>query len=189
VDEVDGPIPDAGVIVRLLADDARRRVVAALVLGATTVDEVRAATGLSTRAVGGALARLVRAELVERADDGTHVLLAEAFRRAAVAVADSGPPPDPTGDAPPDAAKVLRTFLRGGRLTSIPNSHAKRFVILDRLAQELEPGVRYSEREVNALLRPFHDDVAALRRYLVDEGFVDREAGVYWRTGGTVASR
>ena len=74
--------------------------------------------------------------------------------------------PDPTGDAPPDAAKVLRTFFRGGRLTSIPTSHAKRLVILDRLAQEFEPGVRYSERQVNARLRPFHEDVAALRRYL-----------------------
>ena len=81
---------------------------------------------------------------------------------------------------------MLRTFLRGGRLTSIPTSHAKRLIVLDRLAQELEPGVRYTERQVNALLRPFHHDVAALRRYLVDDGFVDREAGEYWRAGGSV---
>jgi hypothetical protein len=179
-------VPNAGAIVGMLADDDRRRVVAALVLGAATVDEVKTATGLSARAVGSALARLVDGELVERANDGTHVLLGEAFRRAAVAAADAGPPPDPTGDAPPHSAKVLRTFLRGGRLGSIPTSHAKRLIILDRLAQELEPGVRYTERQVNALLRPFHDDVAALRRYLVDDGFVDREAGQYWRAGGSV---
>jgi hypothetical protein len=36
------------------------------------------------------------------------------------------------------------------------------------------------------VLRRFHPDVAALRRYLVDEGFLDREAGVYWRAGGRV---
>jgi len=29
------------------------------------------------------------------------------------------------------------------------------------------------------------DDTAALRRYLVDEGFLDREAGDYWRAGGS----
>jgi hypothetical protein len=58
--------------------------------------------------VGRALARLVDGELVERADDGTHVLLGDAFRRAAVAIADAGLTPDPTGDAPPDAARVLR---------------------------------------------------------------------------------
>jgi hypothetical protein len=27
---------------------------------------------------------------------------------------------------------------------------------------------------------------AALRRYLVDEGFLDRDHGRYWRTGGRV---
>ena len=187
--DVGEPVPDAAAIVGLLADDDRRRVVAALVLGAATLDEVRKATGLSAREVGGALARLVDGELVERSADGTHVLLGEAFGRAARATATDRPAPDPTGDAPAEAAKVLRTFFRNGRLTAIPTSHSKRLVILDRLAQELEPGVRYSEREVNALLRPFHDDVAALRRYLVDDGFVDREAGQYWRSGGTVDNR
>ena len=33
----------------------------------------------------------------------------------------------------------------------------------------------------------FHPDHAALRRYLVDEGFLTRDAGFYWRSGGTVA--
>ena len=32
----------------------------------------------------------------------------------------------------------------------------------------------------------FHDDYAALRRYLVDEQFLTREANVYWRSGGTI---
>jgi hypothetical protein len=181
----DLPVPDAGTIVGLLADDERRRVVAALVLGATTVDEVRKATGLGARAAASALARLVEGELVVRGDDGVHVVLGEAFRRAAIAASDR-PAPDPTGDAPEDAARVLRAFFRGGRLVSVPMQHAKKLVVLDRLAQEFDVGVRYSERQVNALLRRFHDDTATLRRSLVDEGFLDRDAGQYWRTGGTV---
>jgi hypothetical protein len=180
------PIPDAAAIVGLLADDTRRRVVAALVLGATTVAEIRDATGLGARSAASALARLVDAELVVRGDDGVHVLLGEAFRRAAIAAAPDRPEPDPTGEAPEDAARVLRTFLRGGRLMSIPTQKSKKLVVLDRLAQEFELGTRYSERQVNALLRRFHDDVASLRRYLVDEEFLSRESGEYWRTGGTV---
>ena len=46
--------------------------------------------------------------------------------------------------------------------------------------------LRYPEREVNALLAVWHPDTAALRRYLVDEGLLSRDAGVYWRSGGTV---
>jgi hypothetical protein len=168
----------------LLADDDRRAVVAALVLGASTVAEVRRATGLPTRAVATALARLVDGELVVRGDGGSHVLLGEAFRRAAIASAPARPEPDPTGDVPEDEARVLRTFFRGGRLTSIPTQQAKLLIVLDRLAQELEPGHRYPEREVNRILRGFHDDVAALRRHLVDQELLSREAGVYWRSGG-----
>jgi hypothetical protein len=84
-----------------------------------------------------------------------------------------------------DADRVLRTFVRDGRLTSIPTQHSKRLVVLDRLAQEVEPGERYSEGEVNTILRRWHDDTAALRRYLVDDGFMEREQGEYWRSGGT----
>jgi len=83
--------------------------------------------------------------------------------------------------------QVLRTFFDAdGRLTTIPAKHGKRLVVLDWLAQLFEPGERYPETEVNNRLRSAHDDVAALRRYLVDEGFLSREGGVYWRTGGTV---
>jgi hypothetical protein len=186
-DDAGEPIPDAGTIVGLLADDERRRVFAALVLGAGTVAEVRAATGLSARVIGAALSRLVEGELVVRGDDGTHVLLAEAFRAAAIAVSASARvEPDPTGDAPEDAARVLRSFFRGGKLVQVPTQHAKKLVVLDRLSQEFDIGVRYSERQVNTLLRRFNDDTAALRRYLVDEGFLDRERGEYWRSGGTV---
>jgi hypothetical protein len=180
------PVPDAGAIVGLLADDTRRRVTAALVLGAGTVDEVRAATGLPARDVVEALARLVAGELVVRGDDGDHVLLGEAFRLAAIAASPDRPAPDPTGDVPEDEARVLRTYFRAGRLTQIPTQRAKKLIVLDRLAQEFDVGLRYSERQVNAILRRFHADVASLRRYLVDEGFLDRESGVYWRAGGSV---
>ncbi|WP_218123448.1 DUF2087 domain-containing protein [Quadrisphaera sp. DSM 44207] len=86
-----------------------------------------------------------------------------------------------------DRERVLRAFLDAdGRLVSMPAKHRKRLVVLDHVARVFEPGVRYPETEVNALVRAFHDDVAMLRRYLVDEGFLERDHGVYWRSGGTV---
>lgn len=75
--------------------------------------------------------------------------------------------------------------MKGGRLTSIPVQLSKRTIVLDYLAQNFEPGRRYKEKEVNEILARYHEDVAALRRYMVDEGFMEREAGVYWRSGGS----
>jgi DNA-binding transcriptional ArsR family regulator len=182
-----GPPLDAGELVGLLADDDRRKVVAALVLGAGSRAEIAAAAGLDLRQVVRALNRLTTAGLVleEREE---YLLLEAAFAFAARAVAASRPRPelDEHGDAPPDEARVLRAFVRDGRLTSIPSSWGKRRVVLEWLAQRFEPGRRYSEAEVNLSLMQVHPDNAALRRYLVDDGFLSRDHGEYWRSGGRV---
>jgi hypothetical protein len=90
------------------------------------------------------------------------------------------------GGTDPAVDKVLRAFVVDDRLRSIPRPGRKRRIVLEYLAAAFEPGVRYSEARVNAVLRAWHDDVAALRRYLVDEGLLSREAGEYWRSGGWV---
>ena len=81
---------------------------------------------------------------------------------------------------------VLRRYFVGGKLKEIPAKRAKRLAVLSRLALEFEVGVRYPEREVDAVLKRFHPDHASLRRFLVDEGFLSRQGGRYWRTGGPV---
>jgi hypothetical protein len=80
---------------------------------------------------------------------------------------------------------IVRRFVRAGRLTVIPARRSKRRLVLDWLAQEFEPGRVYPEAAVNKMLIRFHPDFAALRRYLVDEGFMERRQGFYWRAGGT----
>ena len=62
----------------------------------------------------------------------------------------------------------------GTRLTEIPVSRSARTVVLERLASEFEVGLRYTEKEVNSTIQTFHPDYAALRRYMVDEGFLDQ---------------
>jgi len=77
--------------------------------------------------------------------------------------------------------KVLSTFLRQGRLVSIPAQRKKRLIILEKLAEEFEPGRTYPEREVNQVLVEYHDDVATLRRDMIGHGLMQREGGVYRR--------
>jgi hypothetical protein len=169
-------------LVGLLAEPRRLRVFAAVVLGDSTAAEVRSRTGLTLREVAEALRRLADGGLVSA---GTPVVAHdEAFKEAARMSA--GARPDQVLD--PDRARdvVLRAFVVNGRLVSIPAVRAKRRVVLEHIVTSFEPGVRYPEREVDAVLRAWHDDHAALRRYLVDEDLLAREAGVYWRIGGPV---
>lgn len=94
-------------------------------------------------------------------------------------------PPPEEQQAP---APSLRAFVKDRKLTAIPTSHSKRLQILDLIAQDFEIGVRYSERRVKDILLRWHPDYAALRRHLVDDGFLERQGGGghYWRSGGTV---
>jgi hypothetical protein len=84
--------------------------------------------------------------------------------------------------AQPDSEEddsVLRAFFDGPRLRQIPASRKKRVVVLRRLLERFAPGRAYPESEVNDLLREAHDDVATLRRELVDYGFMVRDRGIY----------
>jgi ADP-ribose pyrophosphatase YjhB (NUDIX family) len=168
----------------MLAEPARLRVVAALALGATTAEDVAALSGLGQREVAAALGRLRSTGLVS-AEKGELRLHAELFKTAARASAPD-PLPDAGQAADPATAAVLRAFVRNGRITAFPMARQKRRLLLEHVAGGFEPGVRYPEHQVNDVLRAWHDDYAALRRYLVDELLLAREGGVYWRIGGFV---
>ena len=91
-------------------------------------------------------------------------------------------PPDPE-----EVAKVLRSFFVGDLLGSMPRPGRKRRIVLEHIAQLFDPGRPYDEVDVNLVLRQvWPRDVAALRRYLVDERLLDRADGKYWRIGGPV---
>jgi len=177
--------PTAERIVGLLADGDRLRVAAALLLGADTHEDVAEETGLPVSAVVRALARLIEGGLVER--DGHGYRLKEEVLRSA-ARTEEARDDDQTERESGQRAAVLRVFVKDGRLVSIPSSHAKRQHVLDLIAQDFEVGVRYPEAQVKEILRRWHPDYATLRRYLVDDGFMEREGGGgrYWRAGGSV---
>ena len=90
-------------------------------------------------------------------------------------------------DALAQQEAVLRAFVGAdGRITQMPAKRIKRLALLDHVARSFEVGRKYTEKDVTRILKAIHHDHAALRRYLVDEGFLSRDHGIYWRSGGTV---
>jgi hypothetical protein len=174
-------------IVRALADPERLAIAGLLARGAADVDELTATLDLPRKRLHSHLSRLAAAGVLTVDEDRrTYRLDVDTLRHAAELV---GPPREAglaLGAASEDEEHVLRTFFRQGRLTEIPMKQSKRRIVLERVALEFEPGRRYDEQEVNVIVGAFFNDHAALRRYLVDEGFLDRDHGVYWRTGGRV---
>jgi hypothetical protein len=167
-----------------LAEPDRLRVYSAVVLGADVPSVVAERTGLPARTVVAALRRLQQGGLVD-AVEGKLIAQVDVFKDS---VREYAPPAVEGEPMDPDRQKaaVLRTFIVDGRLVQVPAARSKRRVVLEHLAACFEPGVKYPERAVDAILRAWHPDYASLRRYLVDEGLLARENAIYWRTGGYV---
>lgn len=178
----------AATIAGLLADPDRLRVLSAVALGAGGEEAIAERAGLDLGATRAALGRLAGAGLLAVGPDAgwsvQTTLFAEAARRAAEERRARQTTPEELG-ATPEQARVLRNFMVDGALTSIPTARSKRLLLLDFLSSRFDPGVTYTEAQVNETLGRYHPDVAALRRYLVDEEFLERRDGFYWRAGGT----
>lgn len=78
-----------------------------------------------------------------------------------------------------ESNRIVRTFFDGPRLRQMPASRKKRVIVLRHLLERFAPDRDYPEKEVNALLQLAHEDVATLRRELVDYGFMNRDRGIY----------
>jgi hypothetical protein len=167
---------------RLALDPIRLAVLGRSALGPVDADQLAAEMGEHPRKVLKAVGSLREAGLLT--DDLS--LDREALRTIAHALpqADVVDPALIEGPWTTEEAAILSRFFSGTHLSRIPSSRGKRRIVLERLAMEFEVGLRYSEREVSLTLEAFFEDYTSLRRYLIDEGFLSREAGVYWRTGG-----
>jgi hypothetical protein len=171
---------------RTLADEQRLKLLGALAWGERGLDELATLSGRKEREVARDLERLQTLGLVEIADAGPP----RRFRFNGVALRALNRqlltrPAQPVPDAADALTRsVLTNFLDGERIKELPAGQTKRQIVLAWLAERFESGKRFPEREVNELIQRHHPDYAWLRRELVDNRFMQREGGVYWRVEG-----
>jgi hypothetical protein len=79
--------------------------------------------------------------------------------------------------------KLPHSLVKDGRLRLIPRKARLRAAVLNWVVGDFARGRIYTESEVNVVLGRRHDDVATLRRYLVDADLLHRtrSGDAYWR--------
>ena len=83
--------------------------------------------------------------------------------------------------------EVLDRYFKNGRLiiTTFPAKEKKKIIILQKIMENFEPGVNYTEKEVNEILQQFYEDYVTVRRYLIQYGFMGRDkTGANYRVKG-----
>lgn len=69
-----------------------------------------------------------------------------------------------------------------GPLTKFPLKEKRKIIILKHLIKRFETNKKYTEKEVNSLLKEVYHDYVTLRRYLIEYDFMDRnnDGSAYW---------
>ena len=176
--------PEILSFVKAMASVERLRIIGVLTRGRATQAEIAEQLHLPVRDVYDNLAFLTHVGVIHETD-GVYDLdekAIEAFARGQFE--GKRPTYEANEEEPEDVRKVLRSFLNAdGTLKQIPPQGNKLLIILNFIVDAFAVDANYTEKEVNTILRRFHVDTAALRRYLVDNGLMARESDGtrYWR--------
>lgn len=185
----DKPTDELVEFFKALGDGNRLRIVGLLAERPYTVEQLGEALAIGVSTVSHHLGRLARIGLVDTRTESYYTLYAlrpevlATMAKKLLAHAEPARPSTEEGLAAFDR-KVLATFTASdGRILAFPTQEKKVHVLLRHVLPAFSHGVRYPEKRVNEILARFNDDVARLRRWLVEYGYMKREGGGgrYWR--------
>ncbi|MBP8996904.1 MAG: metalloregulator ArsR/SmtB family transcription factor [Anaerolineaceae bacterium] len=177
---------------KALADENRLKIIGLLAQQPASVEALAEALKLSVSTVSHHLTRLSKSGLVSARAEGHYAIyalnidklhdLSQSLLRTETLPALSRDLPQPAAD--PFEHKVMKAFVdANGRITAFPAQDKKFLVLLRYVVRAFEPGRHYPEKEVNEILKRYHDDTASLRRGLVEFKLMERAGGGgdYWR--------
>lgn len=79
--------------------------------------------------------------------------------------------------------KVIETYVdENGALKSYPAKEKKKIILLEEIIKNFNVGKKYSEKEINRVLKRIYEDYVTIRRALIQYGFLDRskDCSEYW---------
>lgn len=174
---MDGAQPERlATLFKALADPVRLRILGLLAERPHAGHELASSLALTPPTISHHMRRLTEARLVDVTPDAQSRIYS---LRTSTLREFSGTPAAAMAPARTEVESVLRAFFDGAKLRQIPAARKKRVIVLRHLLTRFDPDRSYPEQEVNDMLREAHEDVATLRRELVDYGFMRRERGMY----------
>lgn len=174
---------------RALADANRLKIIGLLASQALTVEQLAEMLHLRPSTVSNHLQYLRHVELVSARAEGYYNMYRfeeQTLRKMAQRLLQEDTIPSVAADIDLDAydRKVVANFTdSSGRVKALPAQRKKLDAILRYVVKAFEPGVRYSEKQVNEILSRYNEDTATLRRELVDSKLLERAGGggEYWK--------
>lgn len=171
---------------QVFSNESRLKIIGHLANGDKSVGELAQLLELKEPTISHHLSELKGLELVNVRAEGTMRIYQLNAKALEVISKDIFARPNLAALVKPnemtEEERVLRTWVKDGRIVDIPAQEKKKQIVLRWLVGQIDPDRRWTEREFSDWLAQFNEDYAFLRRYLVDNGYMAREKGIYWRT-------
>jgi len=170
--------------VKAVSDTDRLRIIGLLAQSRADREQIVARLKLPLRDVVSHLAFLEHVGAIGQTNGMYELKNGDLEKLARSQLAKERPAYVPSPDVDEKTRKILVACLNpDGSIKQLPNQPAKLRVILEYLAQAFSQGIDFREKEVNTILKRFHNDTSGLRRDLIDAGLLKRESdgSRYWR--------
>lgn len=83
-----------------------------------------------------------------------------------------------------DYEKTLKSYFKtsSSTLLDFPIKEKKKVAVLYRISMMFKPDMKYTEKEINSILKNVYDDYVLIRRSLIDYQFLSRmrDGSSYW---------
>lgn len=78
--------------------------------------------------------------------------------------------------------KFTSKYFKDGKLTEFPTKEKRKIIVLGEIWKKFEPSRKYSEKEVNEIIKEIYFDYVTIRRYFIEYGFLERtlDCSEYW---------
>lgn len=182
------PTEELLVFFKAMSDINRLKIVSLLSQQEVSVEQLAEMLGLKSSTISHHLAVLVKAGLVSARPDSYYNIYRfenEQLEKMSERLLARETLPSVAAEVDMDAydKKVIQNYSNpDGSLKSLPSQRKKMLAILNYIATDFKPEIRYTEKQVNDILARYHEDFVSLRRDLIDLGKLkrDKSGSEYW---------
>ncbi|MBB6623313.1 DUF2087 domain-containing protein [Clostridium gasigenes] len=78
---------------------------------------------------------------------------------------------------------IIKNYMdESGAVKTYPAKEKKKIIVLAEIVKNFSKGRKYSEKEINSMLKRIYEDYAIIRRALIEYGFIERtnDCSSYW---------
>ncbi|MBU3107862.1 DUF2087 domain-containing protein [Clostridium gasigenes] len=78
---------------------------------------------------------------------------------------------------------IIKNYMdESGAVKTYPAKEKKKIIVLAEIVKNFSKGRKYSEKEINSMLKRIYEDYATIRRALIEYGFIERtnDCSSYW---------